>query len=119
MILTTHMKTFFYFFVAKESRVLHTLFRAVNMHYSESNDWIDVVLLVQEMAFIYNLCAAFKKCKMVNFKTDENQSGLSRLRLTLLLSKIFNDSFSYQQENSYKIFQEHTNAFSQTLHLGP
>ena len=58
MVLTTHMKTFFYFFVAK-CRPWHTLFRAVNMYYSESSDRIDVVLLVQEVAFMYNPCVTF------------------------------------------------------------
>lgn len=59
MVLIIHTKTYFYFLLPNESRALQTLFHAVNMHYSKSSDWIDVVLLVQEMAFMYNPCAAF------------------------------------------------------------
>lgn len=93
----------FLFFVVSACRALHTLLHAVHMHYSESNDWIDVVLLVQEMAFLYNPCAPFEKCKMMNFKTNEYQSSLSWLKLKYLSSKIFNDSF--HNWKSYKVLQ--------------
>lgn len=62
MVLTIPIKIFFFFFflfVANKYRALHSLFHAVKMHYSGSNDQIDVVLLVQEVAFMYNPCAAF------------------------------------------------------------
>lgn len=90
---------FFVVIVQSTAYFLH----AVHMHYSESNDWIDVVLLVQEMAFLYNPCAPFEKCKMMNFKTNECQSSLSWLKLKYLSSKIFNDSF--HNWKSYKVLQ--------------
>lgn len=60
--LTIHMKTIFFMFsVANKCRAQHTLLRAVSMHYSESNDQIDVTPFVQEVAFMYNPCVAFLK----------------------------------------------------------
>lgn len=53
--------SFFMFSVANKCRAQHTLLRAVSMHYSESNDQIDVTPFVQEVAFMYNPCVAFLK----------------------------------------------------------
>ena len=58
MVLTTQRH--FSIFVANECRALHTLFHAVNMYYSETIDQIDKVLLVQEVAFMYNPCHFLK-----------------------------------------------------------
>lgn len=56
------MRTFIYILsVANKCSAQHTVLHAVNMHYSESNDEIDVAPLTQEVAFMYNPCVAFLK----------------------------------------------------------
>ena len=60
-VLTIRTRTIFTVSVAKKHRALHASLHAVNMHYLESDDQIDVTPFLQEMSFLSNPWVAFLK----------------------------------------------------------